>query len=1077
MIYTFYSFKGGVGRSMAMANIAELLCRKGLRVLMVDFDLEAPGLERYFYSAAETDQLNEVLEQRGIIDMLVSYKDLYSLPAPVIPHKEIAGKADQATNSAERVAQRVFPFSVEPLRNFCIPIHKKANGEAGENKRGELLLMPAGRRKMKSQDALLRYLKKAADGSGSSDGGSAAEKAAQAQKDEFTLYAERVRAFDWNDFYANWQGEHFFDWFRENVKKLADVILIDSRTGVAEMSGVCTHHLADAVVLFVAANYQNLFGTEMIAHSLSKVKRGSGNLRLMFVPSRIESAEKVKQDEFAKDFLSTFEGFTQSSELTFEKNAFVDLKVPYVPYYSYTEDLAAHDSNSATSDDLLKPYNRICLALAQLDPRERNGLREKFGIPADAPADAACEEDRRAEEAFKRLPATAEWKVRSILTHLVRLTPPNETGPHTCRRVALSDFDRSDQELIFSMVKQELLKIDQVITGELWEPEGLKVQLASEGLIQNWNRLKEWLEKDRDFLLWRQSLRVHIDKWEADEREKDSLLFGSSLLEAKEKLETSKHKLNEIEKTYIQKSIGYSNRTRWLRYAILLAIILFFVLSLVVVWNQRSRQQTAVAKTYMERGIIASNSGQSDLAIELFGDAIAADGSSDEAYLLRGKAYAQKRSFDEAIADFTSAININPDNPDTYLQRGLSFLNRGDRSKKDYEAAVSDLTHVMTGSDASIGEMVEALYNRGIAYSRLNQDDLASADFSKLIKQTPRSEFTESAHLGLGQVALRRGDYTAALASFEWVAAASPDNPEGYYYRGKAYSGAGDSDQAIADFSQAIKLKSDYADAYLERANAYQSKKSYAQAINDFDSYMRSVTDNPQAYLARGDAYYFQRAYDRALADYGAAIKLKPDLSDAYFKRGLAYAATSTAGATDQAIADFTSVITQKPDFSDAYLNRGLANRKKGNRRDAISDFNKVIQLNRNNNPDGQEVARRNLLQLGVPTSPGETTVVLFYDNTLWPGFLESLKTALSPDYQIQDTGSKEATSRGAEILYFHNEDEKNANAIKAIVEETARAFGQNVEFKLRALQYKNTPYGRIEVWLPSSPASPPAAR
>ncbi len=47
-IVTFYSYKGGVGRSMALANIAVLLARRGQRVLAVDWDLEAPGLERYF---------------------------------------------------------------------------------------------------------------------------------------------------------------------------------------------------------------------------------------------------------------------------------------------------------------------------------------------------------------------------------------------------------------------------------------------------------------------------------------------------------------------------------------------------------------------------------------------------------------------------------------------------------------------------------------------------------------------------------------------------------------------------------------------------------------------------------------------------------------------------------------------------------------------------------------------------------------------------------------------------------------------------------------------------------------------
>src|SRR4051812_6902216 len=47
-IVTFYSYKGGVGRTFALANIAVLLARRGKRVLIMDWDLEAPGLHRYF---------------------------------------------------------------------------------------------------------------------------------------------------------------------------------------------------------------------------------------------------------------------------------------------------------------------------------------------------------------------------------------------------------------------------------------------------------------------------------------------------------------------------------------------------------------------------------------------------------------------------------------------------------------------------------------------------------------------------------------------------------------------------------------------------------------------------------------------------------------------------------------------------------------------------------------------------------------------------------------------------------------------------------------------------------------------
>src|SRR5690348_6063354 len=44
VIVTFYSFKGGVGRSMALVNVAETLAERGYRVILCDWDLEAPGL-------------------------------------------------------------------------------------------------------------------------------------------------------------------------------------------------------------------------------------------------------------------------------------------------------------------------------------------------------------------------------------------------------------------------------------------------------------------------------------------------------------------------------------------------------------------------------------------------------------------------------------------------------------------------------------------------------------------------------------------------------------------------------------------------------------------------------------------------------------------------------------------------------------------------------------------------------------------------------------------------------------------------------------------------------------------------
>src|SRR5438477_2508853 len=44
---TFYSYKGGVGRSLALANLATLLAHRSRRIFMIDFDLEAPGLDSF----------------------------------------------------------------------------------------------------------------------------------------------------------------------------------------------------------------------------------------------------------------------------------------------------------------------------------------------------------------------------------------------------------------------------------------------------------------------------------------------------------------------------------------------------------------------------------------------------------------------------------------------------------------------------------------------------------------------------------------------------------------------------------------------------------------------------------------------------------------------------------------------------------------------------------------------------------------------------------------------------------------------------------------------------------------------
>ena len=65
-ITTFYSFKGGVGRTLALANVAHYLASKGSRVLVVDFDLEAPGLDSIFPRSASS-------ETPGLVEYVCGY--------------------------------------------------------------------------------------------------------------------------------------------------------------------------------------------------------------------------------------------------------------------------------------------------------------------------------------------------------------------------------------------------------------------------------------------------------------------------------------------------------------------------------------------------------------------------------------------------------------------------------------------------------------------------------------------------------------------------------------------------------------------------------------------------------------------------------------------------------------------------------------------------------------------------------------------------------------------------------------------------------------------------------------------
>jgi cellulose biosynthesis protein BcsQ len=187
---TFYSYKGGVGRTMALANVAAKLAQEGRRVLLIDFDLEAPGLDAF-------EGLGCAKGHSGVVEYVAEYL--------------ATGKAP----------------SIVPFVRECVP--------SSMHLRGKLWLMPSGK------------------------------------KDQ--QYNRNRARINWTELYDRFDGEQFVDNWKADIEKTytPDYVLIDSRTGLTDVGGICTLHLPQLVVLLYALNDQNIHGIAGVARAISKV--------------------------------------------------------------------------------------------------------------------------------------------------------------------------------------------------------------------------------------------------------------------------------------------------------------------------------------------------------------------------------------------------------------------------------------------------------------------------------------------------------------------------------------------------------------------------------------------------------------------------------------------------------------------------------------------------------------------------------------------------------------------------------------------------------------------------------------
>lgn len=298
-IITFYSYKGGTGRTMAMANVAWILAAAGHRVLMVDWDLEAPGLHRYFHPFLRD---KELVTSTGVMDIVLDF----TVQAMTPP----SGTDNQPT--------WYLPYA-DVLRHAV-----SIDWDFGK---GQLDLLPAGR-----QNA---------------------------------AYATRVNSFNWDNFYERLGGGTFLEALRASMLREYEYVLIDSRTGVSDTSGICTVQMPDKIVVCFTLNRQSIEGAASVAQSIVETRARSGrpDTKVFPVPTRVEKAETLRLDAARTASRVRFEGLLWHVPAESRLRYWDDSEVVYQPFYAYEEVLSTFGDASPMVGSLLHTMQGLAARL------------------------------------------------------------------------------------------------------------------------------------------------------------------------------------------------------------------------------------------------------------------------------------------------------------------------------------------------------------------------------------------------------------------------------------------------------------------------------------------------------------------------------------------------------------------------------------------------------------------------------------------------------------------------------------------------------------------------------------------
>jgi WD40 repeat protein/energy-coupling factor transporter ATP-binding protein EcfA2 len=164
-----------------------------------------------------------------------------------------------------------------------------------------------------------------------------------------------------------------------------------------------------------------------------------------------------------------------------------------------------------------------------------------------------------AEDVYNKLDEDEKKQAQHIFTQLVRF---GENTDDTRRLATSEEIGAENWKLVTKLAGSErYLEARLVITGYDESKRQPTVEVVHEALIRGWERLRVWMEKDREFRKWQDRIRNEKHVWESSGKDNGALLRGTLLVEAEEWLKQRSESItNQDEVAFISVSRQYQEQ-------------------------------------------------------------------------------------------------------------------------------------------------------------------------------------------------------------------------------------------------------------------------------------------------------------------------------------------------------------------------------------------------------------------------------------------------------------------------------------------------------------------------------------